>query len=171
MSLLTRPGRIGLVLAAALIAVDQATKAWAINLPELVPHDVVWPLRWTRIWNEGVSFGLLQASHDLARWALFAFSVIVGALLANWARTQTRLFPAAALGLIVAGAWGNAIDRAIHGAVIDFVDVSELGFFPYIFNVADAAITIGVILLIWDSFKPQTPPPTASRPPPPDAED
>jgi signal peptidase II len=115
MSLLTRPGRIGLVLAAALIAVDQATKAWAINLPELVPHDVVWPLRWTRIWNEGVSFGLLQASHDLARWALFAFSVIVGALLANWARTQTRLFPAVALGLIVAGAWGNAIDRAIRG--------------------------------------------------------
>jgi signal peptidase II len=97
--------------------------------------------------------------------------VIVGALLANWARTQTRLFPAVALGLIVAGAWGNAIDRAIHGAVIDFVDVSELGFFPYIFNVADAAITIGVILLIWDSFKPQTPAPTASRPPPPDGED
>lgn len=155
MSLVTRQGGIGLALAAVLIGVDQAAKAWAIRLPELVSFDVIWPLRWTRIWNEGVSFGLLQANHDLVRWALFAFAVIVGAFLANWARTQTRLFPAVALGLIVAGAWGNAVDRAIHGAVIDFVDVSQLGFFPWIFNVADSAITIGVILLIWDSFRPQ----------------
>jgi signal peptidase II len=155
MTAVTRQGRVAFTLAAGLIAIDQATKAWAIGLPELVSHDVVWPLRWTRIWNEGVSFGLLQAEHDLVRWGLFAFSVIVGAVLANWARTQTRLFPAVALGLIVAGAFGNAIDRAIHGAVIDFVDVSQIGFFPFIFNVADSAITIGVILLIWDSFKPQ----------------
>ena len=62
-----------------------------------------------------------------------------------------------ALGLIIGGAIGNAIDRARFGAVVDFVDVQRLGFFPWIFNVADAGITIGVILLLVDSLRKDQP--------------
>ena len=58
-----------------------------------------------------------------------------------------------ALGLIIGGAIGNAIDRARFGAVVDFIDVQRIGFFPWVFNVADSAITIGVIALLLDSLR------------------
>jgi signal peptidase II len=63
-----------------------------------------------------------------------------------------------ALGLIIGGAIGIAIDRARFGAVADFIDVSALGFFPWVFNIADSAITIGVVLMLMDSFRRETPP-------------
>ena len=126
-----------------------------MRLPERATQEVVWPLQFTRIWNEGVSFGLMQADHDVIRWGLVVFSCGVAILLAFWARSQTRLLPALGLGLVIGGAIGNAIDRARFGAVVDFIDVQRLGFFPWIFNIADSAITIGVILLLLDSLRPQ----------------
>ena len=57
------------------------------------------------------------------------------------------------LGLVIGGAIGNAIDRARFGAVVDFIDVTKLGFFPWVFNIADSAITIGVICLLLDSAR------------------
>ena len=126
-----------------------------MRLPERATQEVVWPLQFTRIWNEGVSFGLMQADHDVIRWGLVVFSCGVAILLAFWARSQTRLLPALGLGLVIGGAIGNAIDRAHFGAVVDFIDVQRLGFFPWIFNIADSAITIGVILLLLDSLRPQ----------------
>jgi signal peptidase II len=145
-------------LAVAVIVLDQATKYWILSvlrLPEGATVEVAWPLQFTRIWNQGVSFGLLQAGQDLVRWTLVAFSLGVAVLLAIWARTATRLLPALGLGLVMGGAIGNAIDRARFGAVVDFIDVQRLGFFPWIFNVADSGITIGVILLLLDSLRPQ----------------
>jgi signal peptidase II len=147
-------------LAAAIIVLDQISKYWVLSvvrLPERATMEVFWPLQFTRIWNEGVSFGLLQAQHDVVRWGLVAFSVGVAALLIAWTRGQSRALPALGLGLLIGGAIGNAIDRARFGAVVDFIDVQRLGFFPWIFNIADAGITIGVILLLWDSLRPQRP--------------
>ncbi len=162
---MTRPSRVALMaygVAAVVLILDQLSKHWILNilrLPEYATLEVYWPLQFTRIWNNGISFGLFQASHDLVRWGLVAFSLGVAVLLTGWARTQARVLGGLALGLVIGGAIGNAIDRARFGAVVDFIDVQRLGFFPWIFNVADAGITVGVILLLADSLRKDPPPP------------
>ena len=153
-------GKIAYGLAAGVIVLDQAVKAWileGLNLPLRFSVPVAGPLRLTMVWNEGVSFGLLQAQHDLVRWGMVAFNLGVAALLSAWARNQTRALPALGLALLIGGAIGNAIDRARFGAVVDFIDVQRLGFFPWIFNVADSGITVGVILLLLDSLRRERP--------------
>ncbi len=147
-------------IALVVLVLDQLSKHWILSvlrLPEGVPMEVAWPLQFTRIWNEGVSFGLLQAQHDLVRWGMVVFNLGVAALLSAWARNQTRALPALGLALLIGGAIGNAIDRARFGAVVDFIDVQRLGFFPWIFNVADSGITVGVILLLLDSLRRERP--------------
>jgi signal peptidase II len=152
----TPRGLAAIAIAAAMIAVDQASKAWilyGLDLPTLGSVRVIWPLHLTMVWNQGVSFGLLRADHDIVRWALFAFSVAVAAILAGWALRASRWASAIGLGLVIGGAVGNAIDRARFGAVVDFIDVQQIGFFPWIFNVADSAISIGVCFLLLDSLR------------------
>ena len=148
----TRQGGFAYALAAAVVALDQLSKHWVLDvfrLPYRGSVPVAGPLHLTMVWNRGVSFGLLRAEVDLTRWALAAFSIIVALFLAGWARTATRGLSAAALGLVIGGAVGNVIDRIRFAAVADFIDVSRL-YFPWIFNVADAAITCGVALLLLD---------------------
>jgi signal peptidase II len=157
---ITKNGWTAYAIATAVIVLDQLSKYWilaVLRLPEYATHDVVWPLQFTRIWNQGVSFGMLQASQDLVRWGLVVFSIAVAVLLAAWARRQGRLLPALGLGLVIGGAVGNAVDRARFGAVVDFIDVQRLGFFPWIFNIADSGITVGVILLLLDSLRKERP--------------
>lgn len=156
----TRWGWRAYAIAAVVLIADQLAKYWilsVVRLPEGATMEVFWPLQFTRIWNEGVSFGLLQAQHDLVRWGMVVFNLVVGCLLAWWARSQTRFLPAVGLALLMGGAIGNAIDRAIFGAVIDFLDVQRLGFFPWIFNIADAGITIGVVMILLDSLRRERP--------------
>lgn len=160
MSLVNRNGWTAYALALAILVVDQLSKHWILfvfNLPARLSEQVLGPLHLTMVWNQGVSFGLLRADHDLGRWLLVAFSVLVAIALTLWARRSERPLMAAALGLVIGGAIGNAIDRARFGAVVDFIDVSRL-YFPWVFNVADAAICIGVGLLLLDSLRkdPQT---------------
>ena len=166
MSETTQPARPGITawawrayaIAAVVLILDQLSKYWilsVVRLGEGATMEVLWPLQFTRIWNEGVSFGLLQAQHDLVRWGMVLFNLVVAVLLAFWARNQARWLPALGLGLLMGGAIGNAIDRARFGAVVDFIDVQRLGFFPWIFNIADAGITVGVILILLDSLRPQ----------------
>lgn len=157
---MTRVSRIGwtaYLIAIVVLALDQASKFWImeiLKLPEYGTQEVLWPLQFTRIWNRGVSFGLLQAGHDAVRWGMVAFNLGVALVLINWVRKgQLRMFAAVGYGMLIGGAIGNAIDRAIFGAVIDFVDVTRLGFFPWIFNVADAGITVGVILFLLDTLR------------------
>lgn len=158
-SAVSRQGWMAFIIAVIVIAIDQATKHWilyGLGLPQLTTVPVAGPFHLTMVWNEGVSFGLLQANHDLVRWLLVAFSVIVALVLINWARTAERRAMALGLGLVIGGAIGNAIDRARFGAVVDFVDVSRL-MFPWVFNVADAGITVGVIFLLLDSLRRERP--------------
>ena len=148
----TRPGWMALVLAAVVIVADQAAKYWilaVLGLQEGQSIEIIGPLRLTGVWNRGVSFGLLRADHDLVRWAFVAFSFLVAIVLATWARKAERPLFATALGFLMGGAIGNAIDRIRFGAVTDFVDVSRLHF-PWVFNVADAAINVGIACLLLD---------------------
>jgi signal peptidase II len=148
----TRPAWMAFVLAALVIVADQATKYWILSvlrLEEGQSIQVLGPLHLTGVWNHGVSFGLLTANHDLARWAFVAFSLIVAAVLAGWVRKTERPLFATALGFLIGGAVGNAIDRVRFGAVTDFIDVSRLHF-PWVFNVADAAINVGIVCLLLD---------------------
>jgi len=151
--------------AALIVSADQSLKYWILDvyrLPQkLAEHfaatgelfiPVLGPFHLSMVRNHGVSFGVLNVDADWSRWALTIFSVAVAAGLAVWAMRVTRPLLALAIGLVIGGAIGNAIDRIRLGAVTDFLDVSAIGFFPWIFNIADSAITVGVILLLWDSL-------------------
>ena len=136
-----------------IVVVDQLTKAWVMSGLDLRDFGrvEVWPPLFNLTWveNRGVSFGLF--GDGSARWMLSLFSVVVAGILGWWALKADRRLLVTAIGLIMGGAIGNVIDRIRFGFVVDFLDFSGTGFFPWVFNVADSAITIGVILLILDS--------------------
>ena len=150
-----RTSLIAYGLAVLTIVLDQLSKLWVLNvfdLPSKGSVHVGGPVSLTMVWNEGVSFGLLRAEQDLTRWALVVFSLAVAAFLAVWARKIEKPLLAIAVGLVMGGAVGNAIDRARFGAVADFLDFKAL-YFPWVFNIADSAITVGVVLLLLDSLR------------------
>ena len=105
----------------------------------------------TMVWNRGISFGLFQAGSWWQIGILIAVSLGVSALLASWMIQAERRLQAISFGMIIGGAIGNVIDRLAYGAVADFFDFSGL-YFPYVFNVADAAISLGVVVLVLDLF-------------------
>ena len=148
-------GWMAYVLAIAVVALDQASKFWILHvlkLPDLAPVRVLPFFQLNMVWNEGVSFGLLRSDSSAGRWVLVLFAFIVVAALAVWARKVTRPLTATALGLVIGGAIGNnLIDRVRFGAVADFLDFHAL-YFPWVFNLADSAISVGVLLLLMDSF-------------------
>ena len=158
MNSITRLGWMALVLAAAIVVADQAAKYWILsvfNLPLKVSVPLAGPLALTMVWNPGVSFGFLQGQQQLVRWLLAGFSVAVSILLAIWVRKAERPLFAVAVGLVIGGAVGNVIDRIRLGAVADFIDVRPLtaGLFPWIINLADAAISVGICLLLLDMLR------------------
>jgi len=169
--------RIGLGLALAIIVLDQLSKwivlnvlnfsppgclefqraegAERIGLPNTCGHIEVSPVfDLTMVWNKGVSFGLLGADGPVGRFILVAFSLAVAALLVAGllgygpVRAVRRL-QAVAFGFIIGGAIGNAIDRTLFGAVVDFLNFSDV-YFPYVFNIADVGINLGVAAVILD---------------------
>jgi signal peptidase II len=155
MSGVTKLGWTAFALALAVIVADQAVKYWILDVLRLQEGQsiaVLGPIHVTGVWNPGVSFGFLQAQHDLVRWLLVAFSIVVSIFLAVWVRRSERPLFAVAVGLLMGGAIGNVIDRIRIGAVADFIDASRL-WFPWIFNVADSAISIGICLLLLDMLR------------------
>ncbi|HEX6867115.1 MAG TPA: signal peptidase II [Caulobacteraceae bacterium] len=149
-----RPPLIAYGLGALVVALDQLVKYWVLYvfaLPARETVHVAGPFSLTMVWNAGVSFGLLRAQQDLARWGLVVFSLGVAVVLAVWARRIKRPLLAVAVGMVMGGAVGNAIDRARFGAVVDFLDFKAL-YFPWVFNIADSAITVGVVLLLLDGL-------------------
>ncbi len=156
MKSITKLGWTAYALALLVIIADQLSKHWILfvyDLPARFSVPIAGPFSLTMVWNRGVSFGLFRADADLVRWLLSAFSIIVAVVLAVWARKADRPFMAVGLGLVIGGALGNVIDRIRFGAVADFLDFQRLGFFPWVFNVADSAITIGVVFLLLDSMR------------------
>jgi signal peptidase II len=153
------PFRLGLAAAVAAAAVDQAVKLWLLYGFGLTGRGRV-PLTsfldLVLAWNTGISYGLFQQADPLWQWVLLGLKVTAVALLLIWlSRTHSRLV-GVGLGLIAGGAVGNAIDRAVHGAVMDFVlfhvTTATWTFDWYVFNIADAAIVAGVIGLVYESL-------------------
>jgi signal peptidase II len=103
--------------------------------------------------NHGISLGLFQASSDAMRWVLVIGTSLVAAGVAYWIAREERRWDQIALGMVLGGALGNILDRVRHGYVVDFADLHFGEFRPFfIFNVADAAISIGVAILLLRSF-------------------
>ena len=151
----TRLGLYAYILAAAVVILDQLSKWWVLNvahLPERGQIPVLPIFRLSMVMNPGVSFGLLRADTALGRGLLVGAATVVVIALVLWVRRADRPLFATALGLVIGGALGNnLIDRARIGQVVDFLDFSGL-MFPWVFNVADSAISVGVVLLLIDSF-------------------
>jgi len=151
----SRLGLYAYILAAVVLVLDQISKFWVVDALHLADRGQIAVLpffRLTMVMNQGVSFGLLRADGPVGRWLLVAAAAAVVVGLVAWVRRADRLLFATALGLIIGGALGNnLIDRARIGQVVDFLDFSGL-YFPWVFNIADSAITIGVVLLLLDSF-------------------
>jgi len=151
----------GLALAAAVLAADQASKWFLLEvllLPQVrhIPLLALGPFGFdlTMVWNRGITFGLLQGDRPWHAWALAGMAVLVVGVLLRWMARAERRRVALALGAIVGGAIGNAIDRLRFGAVADFFDAHAFGWHWYVFNLADAAIVLGVVVLACDALFP-----------------
>jgi len=153
------PVRFGLITAAATLILDQAVKLWLLYGFDLGHRGLVKVLPFFDLilaWNTGISYGWFSESGPTGQILLMAFKIVAVLALTVWmVRSRTRL-ATMALGLIVGGAIGNAIDRLAYGAVVDFALLhAEIGgktYNWYVFNIADVAIVAGVAALLYDSF-------------------
>jgi signal peptidase II len=150
--------RLGLAVAVATAAIDQASKLWLLYVFDIqarIPVRITAFLDLVLVWNKGISYGLFQQEGVLGQWILLAVKAAAIVLLWVWmARTGSRL-TAVALGLITGGAVGNAIDTFVHEGVADFVlfhiTTQTIHFNWYVFNYADTAIVAGVAGLLYES--------------------
>ena len=160
---------IGLVLAAVVYGLDRWVKGMVVgpwNLREAGVIDLLpfFDLRWTQ--NFGVSLGMFEATSPEMRWALVGVTGLIAAVVFVWLLRERKLWEIAPLALILGGALGNIHDRIQYGWVIDYADLHFGEFRPFlIFNVADAAITIGVLIILARSlFMREKPGDTQSEP-------
>ncbi len=164
--------RFGLFLAAIVFVADQVSKWYVLGPLGLSPPECLAPgnhcvfmelspmVDLHMVWNRGISFGLFRADGDIGRWALVAAQLGIAGIFGWWLRTAERRVTGVALGLVIGGALGNVIDRIRYGAVADFIDFSGPWFgwrigdwpvgFGWVFNVADAAISVGAVVLAID---------------------
>jgi signal peptidase II len=152
------PRVLGAWVAVAAFALDQASKnvlLYGLHFRALdgAARIAVTPFfDIVMVWNRGISYGLFQAGGMVGTTVLTVFSFIAIAALSYWLSKVGRLALATGLGLVIGGALGNVIDRIVYGAVADFFHFYAFGHDWYVFNVADAAITVGVGMLLLDAF-------------------
>jgi signal peptidase II len=140
------------IVAFLVLVLDQATK-WVVTYPlqlrqmREIEITSFFDLRWVE--NRGVSLGLLSADGELGRWLLVAMTAAIATFVAVWLWREKRRDDTIALALVLGGALGNILDRSRLGYVVDFADLHFGEWRPFlVFNVGDAAITIGVLLLL-----------------------
>jgi signal peptidase II len=146
---------LGLGAAALTALLDQAHKVFMLHVYDIGAKGTVTVTPFfdmVLVWNKGISYGLLPQDGSLGRLGLIAFAVVACLALTIWLARITTPLAAVAIGLIIGGAVGNAIDRIAYGAVADFFAFHAFGFEWYIFNIADVAIVAGVIGLLYDSM-------------------
>lgn len=143
--------RVGLVAAAAALVGDRLVKWWLLEVFDMPARGQVTLTPFfdlVMVWNEGVSFGLFSSGGQEKRWILTVISIVIVSVLFFWLRRTTDRLSAVAFGLIIGGAVGNIYDRFSYGAVADFFDFHIGGAHWPAFNIADSAITIGVVLIL-----------------------
>jgi signal peptidase II len=141
-----------LSLAVIVFGIDQLHKYWMLDvygIMEKAPVRITSFFNLVMVWNQGVSYGLLTTH---VQELLIGLSLAIALLLWIWACGARRPLAAAALGMVIGGALGNAMDRFTRGAVADFFHFHYQQFSWYVFNVADIAIVAGVALLMYESF-------------------
>jgi signal peptidase II len=156
---LTSHLRPGVIAALAVLALDQASKLWLLFVFDLGHRGAVKVTPFLDLvlaWNVGISFGWFQNDSTFAQIVLLLIKAVAVIVLAIWMARSRTLIATIALGLIIGGAVGNAIDRFAYGAVVDFalfhVQIGGNTFNWYVFNLADVAIVAGVAALLYDSF-------------------
>ena len=149
---LKRTRSVALIIAFLVFTLDQATK-WVVAYPLQIEFrrtiEITDFFNLTFVQNTGVSLGLLPAGGDLGRWLLVALTAAIAIFVALWLWREKRRDDSTALALVLGGALGNIVDRTRLGYVLDFADLHFGVYRPFlVFNVGDAAITIGVLLLL-----------------------
>jgi signal peptidase II len=147
--------RLFLIIFLITLLLDQASKLYLFFVVDIATHSPIVITSFfdlTLVWNRGISYGLFQQSTEFGRWALTLFKLVATIALSIWAWRAQEKWLSIGLGLIASGAMGNAIDRVLYGAVLDFAHFHWGSFSWYVFNIADAAIVVGVMFLLYDSF-------------------
>ena len=151
--------RAGILAAIVTLIVDQVSKLWLLFMFDIAHRGAVRVTPFFDVvlaWNPGISFGWFQSESPAAQIGLMAVKAVAVIVLAIWMARSRTLLATLALGLIIGGAIGNAIDRFAYGAVVDFallhVQIGEKTLNWYVFNLADVAIVAGVAALLYDSF-------------------
>ena len=146
--------RLGLSVALLVGVLDQISKQilmdWLAQSPRGI--EVTGFFNLVTVWNRGVSFGMFNSAGDAGPWILSALAVAISIGLVVWMRRAESRMLAVALGLVVGGALGNVVDRMVYGAVYDFLDVHAWGYHWPAFNLADSAITLGVLGILADGL-------------------
>ena len=156
-----QPREVGLIAAALALAVDQGCKLFMLygagfaHMPPGAAVPVLPFFNLVMVWNPGISYGLFPAS-GLGTALLIGLSVVAVVVL-GWLLWRSTSWPLAiGYGLIIGGALGNnLVDRLVYGKVADFFHFYGFGYDWYVFNIADLAITLGAIAIIYDVLKPQ----------------
>ncbi|MEQ1550516.1 signal peptidase II [Sphingorhabdus sp.] len=146
----------GLMLASFLFIADQAVKFIMIGPLALQSRRQIhivsfFDLTWAE--NRGVSMGFLEANSEAQRWLLVALTALIAGIVAVWMWREKLRGDVLALAMVLGGALGNIVDRVRYGYVVDYADLHFGNFRPFwIFNLADACITIGVLILLARAF-------------------
>ena len=139
-----------------IFVVDQLSKWFVIgplNLEAVQNIDLLPFFDFTWVENRGISLGIAQAQNEVQRWILVGVTAAIAIGVAWWIRKEEAHGDQLALALVLGGALGNIVDRTRYGYVVDFLDLHFGTFRPfYVFNVADAAISIGVVILLLRAF-------------------
>jgi len=149
---------IWLWLSALVIVIDQITKRIVDTTMQLYQSIELIPyFQLTYMRNQGAAFSFLSGAGGWQRWFFIGLAVIASVFICFWLKklNRSQRWEAIAWSLVLGGALGNLIDRILYGYVIDFLDVYIGDWHWPAFNVADSAITVGVVMLVLDSFKPQ----------------
>ncbi len=144
-----------LALAALVLLLDQATKAWMLASFRLMESQSVTSFfNLVLVYNSGAAFSFLAGAGGWQKWFFVVLALGISVWLLSLLRrhAQERLLPAS-LSLILGGAIGNVVDRLRFDAVVDFLDFHLAGYHWPAFNVADSAITVGVALMLWHQFR------------------
>ena len=161
--------QLGFAIAALIFVLDQLTKWFVLGplrLREVHEHYLLPFFQFTYTENNGISLGLLNATNEVGRWMLVALTGAIAVGVAYWIGKEKSRFDQAALGMVLGGALGNILDRVRFGYVVDFADL-HVTWIPkaiclnyqngvcrpfLVFNVGDAAISIGVVILLLRAF-------------------
>jgi len=149
--------RLGFTVALIVFAFDQLTKWWVTGPLGVnfigATHYLLPNFQFTYTENNGISLGLLNATNPTGRWMLVALTLGIAVGVAYWIGKERNRIDRIALGMVLGGALGNIVDRSRHGYVVDFLDLHFGEFRPFlVFNVGDAAISIGVVMLLLRAF-------------------